>query len=54
MKKLDLISAILVCVVLLSACNDKAPQIEIEAKVSPVSDEEYLKIGATKDLNAPK
>lgn len=53
MKKLGLIYAILVCVVL-TACNDKAPQIEIEAKVSPVSEEEYKKIGATKDLEEPK
>lgn len=54
MKKLSLILAILVCVVLFTACNDIAPQIEIEAKVSPVSEEEYQKIGATKDLSEPK
>ena len=54
MKKLSLILAILVCVVLFTACNDIAPQIEIEAKVSPVTEEEYQKIGATKDLNDPK
>ena len=54
MKKLGLIYTILVCVVLLTACNDKAPQIEIEAKVSPVSKEEYKKVGATKDLDEPK
>lgn len=54
MKKIGLISALLVCVVLLTACNDRAPQIEIEATVSPVSEEEYNKVGATKDLDEPK
>ncbi|MFJ7182749.1 hypothetical protein [Lysinibacillus xylanilyticus] len=54
MKKLSLIFAVLVCLVILTACNDKAPLIEIEAKVSPVSDEEYRKIGATGDLIEPK
>ncbi|MCY9547868.1 hypothetical protein [Lysinibacillus xylanilyticus] len=54
MKKLSLIFAVLVCLVLLTACNDQVPLIEIEAKVSPVSDEEYRKIGATEDLIEPK
>lgn len=54
MKKFSLTFAVLVCLVLLTACNDKAPLIEIETKFSPVSDEEYRKIGATEDFVEPK
>ena len=54
MKKFSFIFAILICVGLLTACNDKEPKIEIEAMVSQVSEEEYKKIGATKDLREPK
>lgn len=54
MKKLSLIFAVLVCLVLITACNDKASLVEIEAKVFPVSDEEYRKIGVTEDLIEPK
>ena len=54
MKKWSFIYAILLCVVLLTACNDQAPEIVIEATISPVSAEEYKNIGATKDLNEPK
>ena len=54
MKKRNFISAIVLCVVLLTACNDQAPEIVIEATISPVSAEEYKNIGATKDLNEPK
>lgn len=54
MKKINFIFAILICVVLLTACNGKEPEIEIGAHISPVSKEEYQKIGATKDLSEPK
>ena len=54
MKKCSFLYAILLCVLLLTACNDQAPEIVIEATVSPVSAEEYKNIGATKDLNEPK
>lgn len=54
MKKRNFIYAILLCVVLLTACNDQAPEIIIEAIISPVSAEEYKNIGATKDLDEPK
>ena len=54
MKKWSFIYGILLCVVLLTACNDQAPEIVIEATISPVSAEEYKNIGATKDLNEPK
>ena len=54
MKKFNFIFAILICVILLTACNEKEPEIEIRATVSPVSEEEYQKIGATKDLSEPK
>ena len=54
MKKRNFISAIVLCVVLLTACNDQAPEIIIEATVSPVSAEEYKNVRATKDLNEPK
>ena len=42
--------AILICVALLAACNDKEPEIEFSVTVSPVSEKEYKKIGATKDF----
>ena len=54
MKKIHFIFASLLCVILLVACNEKAPEIVIEATVSPVSEEEYKNIGATKDLSEPK
>ena len=54
MKKRNFIFAILLCVVLLTACNNQAPEIVIEATIPPVSAEEYKNIGATKDLNEPK
>lgn len=54
MKKLSLIFAILVLILLLTACNNKVPLIEIEAKISPISEKEYKKIGATKDLSELK
>ncbi|MFJ7667616.1 hypothetical protein ACIQXI_10925 [Lysinibacillus sp. NPDC097195] len=54
MKKFSFIFDILICVILLTACNDKKPEIEIGATVSPVSEEEYKKISATKDLSEPK
>lgn len=54
MKTSRFIYAILLCIVLLTACNDQALEIAIEASISPVSAEEYKNIGATKDLNEPK
>lgn len=57
MKKCRFIYAILLCIVLLTACNNQAPEIVIEAKVSPVSKEQYKKLGAagdTKHLSEPK
>ena len=54
MKTCRFIYAILLCVVLLTACNNQASEIIIEATVSTVSEEEYGNIGATKDLNEPK
>jgi hypothetical protein len=54
MKKLSLLFAGLFCLLLLTACNNKEPLIEIEAKVSPISDGEYSKVGGTKDLIDPK
>ena len=54
MKKSSFIFAILICIMLLTACNNKTPDIKIKATVSPVSEEEYKKIGATKDLSESK
>ena len=54
MKKIRLTLAMFVCVILLTACNSSDPLIRIEAKLSPVNDEQYRKIGATKDLIDPK
>lgn len=53
MKKLSLIFASFFFL-LLTACADEEPTIEIEIKVSPVSDDEYSNVGATKDLKEPK
>ena len=54
MKKFSFLFSILICLALLTACNDKEPEIEFGVTVSPVSEEEYKNIGATKDLNEPK
>ena len=54
MRKISFIYVILICVALLTACNDKEPEIEFGVTVSPVSEEEYKNIGATKDLIEPK
>ena len=54
LKKVRLIFVMLACVVLLTACNDAEPLIRIKATFSPVTDEQYRKIGATKDLIDPK
>ncbi len=54
MKQLSLIFTILVLVLLLTACNNKAPLIEIEAKISPISEKEYKKIDATRDSSELK
>lgn len=54
MKKFSLVLVTLVFAVLLAACNNNhEPIIEIGAKISPVSDEEYGKIGATDELVEP-
>ena len=50
MKTCRFIYAILLCIVLLTACNDQAPEIIIEATISPVSEAQYKKlvgVGAT-------
>ena len=54
LKKVRLFFVMLACVVLLTACNDAEPLIKIEATFSPVTDEQYRSIGATKDLIDPK
>ena len=53
MKKLSLL---FVCFffLLLTACNNEEPLIDIEVKVSSISGDEYSKVGATKDLIEPK
>lgn len=53
MKKISLLFAGLIFL-LLTACNNEEPFIEIEVKVSSISDDEYSKVGATKDLIEPK
>lgn len=53
MKKLSLLYASLFFL-LLTACNTEEPLIEIEVKVSSISDDEYNNVGATKDLIDPK
>ena len=54
MKNFSFLFVILICIGLLTACNDKEPEIEFAVTVSPVSEEEYKNIGATKDLIEPK
>lgn len=44
----------LLCVVFLTACSNKEPQITMEVTVSPVSETEYKSIGATQDLIEPR
>lgn len=39
---------------LLTACNNEEPIIEIEVKISSIADDEYSKVGATQDLIDPK
>ncbi|MEI4770934.1 fructose-bisphosphate aldolase [Psychrobacillus sp. FJAT-51614] len=38
---------------LLTACNNEEPLIEIEVKFSSISDDEYSNVGATKDITEP-
>ncbi|MBU8878292.1 hypothetical protein BGM26_04730 [Bacillus sp. FJAT-29790] len=54
MKELSLLLTELFCLLLLTACNNKEPLIEIEMKVSPISDEAYGVVGGTKVLIEPK
>lgn len=54
MKKISFLFTLVVCVLLLTACKDAEPLIRVEATFSPVTDEQYGKIGATKDLIDPK
>ena len=54
MKKISFLFTMFVCVLLLTACKDAEPLIRVEATFSPVNDEQYREIGATKDLNEPK
>ncbi|SDM91590.1 hypothetical protein SAMN05518871_102556 [Psychrobacillus sp. OK028] len=53
MKKLSLLFTGLFFL-LLTACNNEEPLIEIEVKISSISDDEYSNVGATKDLIEPK
>ncbi len=48
MKKINLIITVLFCVVILVACNEPEPNIEIEVIISPISEHEYRKIDQTK------
>ncbi|KGR79028.1 hypothetical protein [Ureibacillus manganicus] len=48
MKKFILIITVLFCVVILVACNEPEPNIEIEVIISPISEHEYRKIDQTK------
>ena len=54
MKKTILWFTFLILFLLITACNNKEPSIEVEVKVSPISKEEYSKVGATMDLIEPK
>ena len=53
MRKLSMLFAGLFFL-LLTACNNEEPLIEIEVEVSSISDDEYSNVGATKDLIEPK
>lgn len=54
MRKISFILVTFVFAALLAACNNnQEPLIEIGAKISPVSDEEYSKIGAADELDNP-
>jgi len=53
MKKLSLLFVGLFSL-LLTACTNEELSIDIEAIVTPISDEEYRKVGATQDLIDPK
>lgn len=54
MKKITVICAMVICAILLTACNGKEPEIDIHANVSSISKEEYKKVGATEELSNPK
>lgn len=54
MKKINLLFAFLFFLLILTACNNNKPLIDVETKVSSISDEEYDKVGGTKDLIEPK
>lgn len=53
MKKLSLLFMIPLFL-FLTACDDEEPQIEIQVTVSPAGDDEYSKVGPTKDVVEPK
>lgn len=53
MKKISLLFTIFIFL-LLTACTNKEPTIEIEVIVSSVSDDEFSEVGATKKLTEPK
>lgn len=48
-----LLKGIFLCLFFLTACNKPEPNLEIKAKVSPISSEEYSSVG-TKGLDEPK
>lgn len=54
MKKSILCLTFLILLLFLTACNNKEPSIEVVVKVSPISKEEYSRVGATKDIIEPK
>ena len=53
MKRYSLLFSSLFLLLLITACNNE-PLIEVETKVSSISDEEYSSVGGTKELNEPK
>lgn len=55
-KKFSFIFTIFIYVGLLTACNDEVPkiEIEIEATISPVSEEEYQNISVNENVSEPK
>lgn len=53
MKRYSLLFLVLLLLFLTTACNNE-PLIEVETIISTIGDEEYARVGGTKDLNDPQ
>lgn len=50
MKKISLIYTLLFCVLLLTACNNTEPVIQMKVTISPISEHKYIKTDRSRGL----